>query len=163
MLAFCLKKKSSKICFLKPRKCGKGHPASGALRQQKAPAAVSCRGSKLHWKRSCCQLKHCLLSHPRTNCVHGGGIRSAGSSCRGLKKGNSGTRATGTGSRSSVSKAAPQKTMRCVLLASRQPWISTCFNPKPPLSKATSQENFQKRKGEKITQTNEIRAPPVWF
>lgn len=82
--------------------------------------------------------------------------RSAGSSCRGLKRGNSGVRATGTGSRSSVSKAAPQKTMRCVLLASRQPWISTCFNPKPPLSKATSQENFQKRKGEKITQTNEI-------
>lgn len=46
-------KKSCKICFLKPRKCGKaGLPAS---------AAVSCRGSKLRRKRSGCQRKHCCF------------------------------------------------------------------------------------------------------
>lgn len=94
MLAFCLKKKVQKSVSLNQGNVGKGHPASGNLPQQKAHAAVSCRGSKLHWKRSCCQLKYCLLSHPRTNCVHGKGIRRAGSSWRGLQKGNSSVRAT---------------------------------------------------------------------
>lgn len=88
------KKKVQKSVSLNQGNVGKGHPASGNLQQQRAPAAVSCRGSKLYWKRSRCQLKYCLLSHPRTNCVHGGGIRRAGSSWRGLQKGNSGVRAT---------------------------------------------------------------------
>lgn len=76
------KKKVQKSVSLNQGNVGKGHSASGNLQQQKAHAAVSCRGSKLHWKRSCCQLKYCLLSHPRTNCVRGEGIRRAGSSCR---------------------------------------------------------------------------------
>lgn len=87
------KKKVQKSVSLNQGNVGRGHPASGNLQQQKAHAAVSCRGSKLHWKRSCCQLKYCLLSHPRTNCVHGKGIRRAESSWE-TEEGNSGVRAT---------------------------------------------------------------------
>lgn len=47
MLAFRLKKKSSKSVSLNQGNVEKGHPASGNIQQQKAHAAVSCRGSKL--------------------------------------------------------------------------------------------------------------------
>jgi len=90
MLAFCLKKKkSSKSVSLNQGNVEKGHPASGNIQQQKAHAAVSCRGSKLLYKGSPCQLKHCLLSHPRTNCVHGEGFLRARCSWSTLNKGNS--------------------------------------------------------------------------
>ena len=138
---------------------GKGHPASGNLQQQKAHAAVSCRGSKLHWKRSCRQLKYCLLSHPRTNCVHGEGIRRAGSSWRGLRKGNSGVRATVNW----FSLFYQQVSIPGNSVA-RQPNVSTYCNSKPAFSKSTSQGTFQKEKGKKkITQANETQTPLVWF
>ena len=138
------KKKVQKSVSLNQGNVGKGHPASGNLQQQKAHAAVSCRGSKLHWKRSCCQLKYCLLSHPRTNCVHGKGIRRAGSSWRGLQKGNSGVRATVNWfSLFYQQLSVPENS------AARQPDVSTCCNSKPGFSKSTSQGTFQKEEGGK--------------
>ena len=155
---FKKKKKVQKSVSLNQGNVGKGHPASGNLQQQKAHAAVSCRGSKLHWKRSCCQLKYCLLSHPRTNCVHGKGIRRAESSWGGLKKGNSGVRATVNWfSLFYQQLSIPENS------AARQPDVNTCCNSKPGFSKSTNQGTFQKEEGEKIGQTNETQTHSVWF
>lgn len=105
-----------------------------------ASTAVSCRGSKLHRKRSGCQRKHCLLSHPRTNCVprHGGSgtgghSRSASWNCFSLPT-----------SKADPSKRRPSPRAPAVIL--------NLLFPSPRAKRL-----FRKRRGN--IQTNETHTP----
>ena len=79
-----------------------------------------------------------------------------GSSWGGLRKGNSGVRATVNWfSLFYQQLSIPENS------AARQPDVNTCCNSKPGFSKSTSQGTFQKEEGEKIGQTNETQTHSV--
>lgn len=123
-------KKSCKICFLKPRKCGKGQAASercGFLPRQQTPP-------KEKWLPT----QTLLLSHPRTNCVPRAAAAGRGQQIRALE----------------LLLASDQQGRAQQRAAFSS---GTCCHSKPPSPKSMSQETFQEKEGG--VQTNETQTP----